>query len=97
MELFIQAVHKYNALEKIPVKLGAKHDLYHSERHLIDRIGGRLMISAMGIVTTAGSLVFALASGELSAAAGRALLGLPFLEGPLGRALDGVARHECHA
>lgn len=43
---------------------------------LIDRIGGRLMISAMGIVTTAGSLVFALASGELSAAAGRALLGL---------------------
>jgi hypothetical protein len=39
MELFIQAVHKYNALEKVPVKISAKHDLYHSERHLIDRIG----------------------------------------------------------
>jgi DNA-binding MarR family transcriptional regulator len=39
MELFIQAVHQYNALEKFPVKISAKHDLYHSERHLIDRIG----------------------------------------------------------
>jgi DNA-binding MarR family transcriptional regulator len=39
MELFIQAVHKYNALEKIPVKVGSKHDLYHSERHLLDKIG----------------------------------------------------------
>lgn len=37
--LFIQAVHKYNALEKIPVKTGAKHDLYHSERHFLDKIG----------------------------------------------------------
>src|SRR5271169_3734262 len=39
MELFIQAVHKYNALEKVPVKAGSKHDLYHSERHLLDKIG----------------------------------------------------------
>jgi len=39
MELFIQAVHKYNALEKIPTKTGSKHDLFHSERHLIDKIG----------------------------------------------------------
>jgi DNA-binding MarR family transcriptional regulator len=39
MELFIQAVHRYNALEKIPVKAGSKHDLYHSERHFLDKIG----------------------------------------------------------
>jgi DNA-binding MarR family transcriptional regulator len=38
-ELFIQAVHKYNALEKIPVRVGAKHDLYHSEKHFLDKIG----------------------------------------------------------
>jgi DNA-binding MarR family transcriptional regulator len=41
MELFIQAVRRYNALEKIPVKTGSKHGLFHSERHLLDRIGDR--------------------------------------------------------
>ena len=39
MELFIQAVHKYNSLEKAPQRSGTKHDLFHSERHLLDRIG----------------------------------------------------------
>jgi len=39
MELFIQAVHKYNALEKIPAKVGDKYNLFHSERHLLDKIG----------------------------------------------------------
>jgi len=39
MELFIRAVHKYNALEKTPSKLGSKHNLYHSERHFLDKIG----------------------------------------------------------
>lgn len=39
MELFIGAVSKYNALEKVPVKVSAKHDLYHSERHMLDKIG----------------------------------------------------------
>ena len=39
MELFIGAVSKYNALEKIPVKVSSKHDLYHSERHMLDKIG----------------------------------------------------------
>lgn len=43
---------------------------------LIDRYGGRLIISALGVVTTCGSLIFALASGQLSAMAGRMLLGL---------------------
>lgn len=38
-ELFIRAVQKYNALEKIPVKVGAKHDLYHSEKHFLGTIG----------------------------------------------------------
>jgi DNA-binding MarR family transcriptional regulator len=39
MELFIKAVHKYNALEKLPSKAGTKHELYHSERHFLDKIG----------------------------------------------------------
>jgi DNA-binding MarR family transcriptional regulator len=39
MEIFIRAVTKYNALEKIPVKRGTKYPLYHSERHMIDTIG----------------------------------------------------------
>ncbi len=39
MELFIRAVSKYNALEKIPSKTGLKHSLYHSERHMLDKIG----------------------------------------------------------
>lgn len=38
-ELFIRAVRKYNALEKIPVKLRSDHSLYHSERHMLDMIG----------------------------------------------------------
>lgn len=41
MGLFIRAVHKYNALEKIPHKHGAKGDLYHSERHMLDMIAAR--------------------------------------------------------
>jgi DNA-binding MarR family transcriptional regulator len=39
MELFLRIVNKYNSLEKIPVKYGRKHNLYHSERHMLDRIG----------------------------------------------------------
>jgi DNA-binding MarR family transcriptional regulator len=38
-DLFIKMVNKYNALEKIPVKFKNVHDLYHSERHMIDKIG----------------------------------------------------------
>ena len=41
MELFIRSVRKYNALEKIPVKVGPRHDLYHSERHMLDEIGDK--------------------------------------------------------
>jgi DNA-binding MarR family transcriptional regulator len=32
-------INKYNALEKVPVKLMKGHTLYHSERHMIDNIG----------------------------------------------------------
>ena len=39
IDLFIRIVNKYNSLEKYPAKFGAKHALYHSERHMIDRIG----------------------------------------------------------
>lgn len=39
MELFIGMVGKYNTLEKVPVKVSSRHDLYHSERHMLDKIG----------------------------------------------------------
>ena len=39
IELFIRMVNKYNALEKIPARHGTKHNLYHSERHMLDKIG----------------------------------------------------------
>jgi len=54
MELFIQAVHKYNALEKVPVKISTKHDLYHSERHLIDRIGDHPGVNISEFARTSG-------------------------------------------
>jgi sugar phosphate permease len=43
---------------------------------LLDRFGGRVMISLLGVVTAGGSLIFALASGYPQALAGRMLLGL---------------------
>lgn len=54
MELFIQAAHQYNALEKIPVKVSTKHDLYHSERHLIDRIGDHPGVNVTEFARVAG-------------------------------------------
>ena len=38
-ELFIKLANKYHSLEKIPVDYGVGKDLYHSERHLIEKIG----------------------------------------------------------
>jgi len=40
VELFIRLANKYHSLEKIQVDYGAGHPLYHSERHMIDQIGG---------------------------------------------------------
>ncbi|MGA2936652.1 MAG: MarR family transcriptional regulator [Syntrophobacteraceae bacterium] len=39
MDLFIRVVNKYNGLEKIPVKHSPGIGLYHSERHMLDRVG----------------------------------------------------------
>jgi len=39
MHLFLRIVRTYNSLEKLPAKHGSKHDLYHSERHILDVIG----------------------------------------------------------
>jgi len=54
MELFIKAVHKYNALEKLPSKAGTKHDLYHSERHFLDKIGDHPGINMTEFAKTVG-------------------------------------------
>jgi sugar phosphate permease len=43
---------------------------------LLDRFGGRRVISLLGIATACGSLAFALSPGYLTTLAGRALLGL---------------------
>jgi DNA-binding MarR family transcriptional regulator len=39
MDLFIRVVNKYNGLEKVPVRHSPGVGLYHSERHMLDRIG----------------------------------------------------------
>ncbi len=54
MELFIQSVRKFNALEKLPRKTGMKHELYHSERHLIDRIGDHPGVNLSEFARSAG-------------------------------------------
>jgi sugar phosphate permease len=43
---------------------------------LIDRYGGRPMVSLLGMATTCGSLIFALAPGYYTALTGRILLGM---------------------
>jgi DNA-binding MarR family transcriptional regulator len=39
MDLFIRVVNKYNGLERVPLKHSPGPGLYHSERHMLDRIG----------------------------------------------------------
>jgi len=39
MGLFLRIVRTYNSMEKLPAKHGSKHELYHSERHILDVIG----------------------------------------------------------
>jgi DNA-binding MarR family transcriptional regulator len=39
MEIFIRVVNKYNGLERVPVKHSQGLGLYHSERHMLDRVG----------------------------------------------------------
>jgi len=39
MDLFIRLVHGYNAMEKLPVRHAKDFDLFHSERHMLDKAG----------------------------------------------------------
>lgn len=39
MDRFMRLVHKYNAMERMPVRHGEDFDLYHSERHMLDKAG----------------------------------------------------------
>ncbi len=39
MDLFIRIVNKYNGLEKVPVMHSPGLGLFHSERHMLDRVG----------------------------------------------------------
>ena len=63
MDLFIQGVRKYNALEKVPVKIGSKHNMFHSERHFLNMIGDHQGVNitefanAMGITKGAVSQI----------------------------------------
>ena len=54
MALFIQAAHRYHALEKMPMRSGTSHDLYHSERHMLDRIGEHPNINLTEFARAAG-------------------------------------------
>ncbi len=39
IDIFLRLVHKINALEKAPVEHGKDFRLYHSERHMLDKVG----------------------------------------------------------
>ena len=54
IELFIRMVNKYNSLEKIPVRHGTKHNLYHSERHMLDKIGDNAGMNVTEFAVAAG-------------------------------------------
>jgi DNA-binding MarR family transcriptional regulator len=53
-ELFIRMVNKYNALEKIPARHGTRHNLYHSERHMLDKIGDNTGMNVTEFADAAG-------------------------------------------
>lgn len=54
MEIFLRVVNKYNALEKIPVRHSPDHGLYHSERHMLDRIGANPDMNITGLARASG-------------------------------------------
>lgn len=39
MELFLRAVNNCNSLDRISAKRSSNSDLYHSERHMLDKVG----------------------------------------------------------
>jgi DNA-binding MarR family transcriptional regulator len=53
-ELFIRMVNAYNALEKIPARHGTRHNLYHSERHMLDKIGDNTGMNVTEFAAAAG-------------------------------------------
>jgi len=53
-ELFMRMVNKYNALEKIPARHGTKHGLYHSERHMLDKIADNTGMNVTELAAAAG-------------------------------------------
>ncbi len=54
IELFIRMVNKYNSLEKIPARHGTIHNLYHSERHMLDKIGDNRGMNVTEFAEAAG-------------------------------------------
>ncbi len=53
-ELFLRVVNKYNAFEKIPVRQSGEIGLYHSERHMVDRIGDNPGMNITDLARTSG-------------------------------------------
>jgi DNA-binding MarR family transcriptional regulator len=53
-ELFLRMVNTYNSLEKIPARHGTRHSLYHSERHMLDKIGDNTGMNVTEFATAAG-------------------------------------------
>jgi len=54
MEIFIRVVNRYNGLEKVPVKHSPGVDLYHSERHMLDRIGDNPQMNISELARASG-------------------------------------------
>jgi DNA-binding MarR family transcriptional regulator len=54
MELFIRAARRYYTLEKMLACSGDRHGLHHSERHMLDLIGGNPDINVTEFARAAG-------------------------------------------
>ncbi len=54
MDIFIRVVNKYNGLEKVPVKHSPGLGLYHSERHMLDRVGVNPHMNITELARTSG-------------------------------------------
>ena len=54
MDRFMRLVHKYNSMEKLPARHGKGLDLYHSERHMLDKVGENPGINVTEFAQIAG-------------------------------------------
>lgn len=50
----LRVVNRFKALEKHPMDFGTKHKLYHSERHMLDKIGENPGMNVTEFATRAG-------------------------------------------